>query len=157
MFTLRLLEEGVKLSVLSKTNYTRNLKFVMQVQTSMESQKIYHIAPAFPKLCWSQPFFNAKSHFFLGKYSTFLQSSNMMDCSKDFLFCSICFEIKVFWNKEKKLLTMITLSASFAVWLIREMTKIMSGYFERVNEKAVVAYYENFTKTNPSSWNYNEV
>ena len=44
----------------------------------------------------------------------------------------------------------LTLSASLAVWLIREMTKI-SGYIERVNEKAVVAYYENFTKTNPSS------
>ena len=34
------------------------------------------------------------------------------------------------------------LSASFAVWLIKEMTKIISGYIERVNEKAVVAYYE---------------
>ena len=51
----------------------------------------------------------------------------------------------------------LTLSASFAVWLIREMTKIISGYIERVNEKAVVVYYENFTKTNPSSWTYNEV
>ena len=69
----------------------------------------------------------------------------MIGCSKDFLFCSICFEIIVFRNKKKKLLTMIkclTLSASFAVWLIREMTKIISGYIERVNEKAVVAYYE---------------
>ena len=26
----------------------------------------------------------------------------MMGCSKEFLFCSICFEIKVFWNKKKK-------------------------------------------------------
>ena len=86
----------------------------------------------------------------------------MMGCSKDFLFCSVCFEmqfafqfaLKVFRNQKKKLLTMIkclTLSASFAVWLIREMTKIISGYIERVNEKAVVVYYENFTKTNPSS------
>ena len=33
----------------------------------------------------------------------------------------------------------LTLSASLTVWLIREMTKI-SGYIERVNEKAVVAY-----------------
>ena len=45
----------------------------------------------------------------------------------------------------------LTLSALFAVWLIREKTKIIRGYIERVNEKAVVAYYENFTKTNPSS------
>ena len=45
----------------------------------------------------------------------------------------------------------VTLSASFAVWFIREKTKIIRGYTERVNEKAVVAYYENFTKTNPSS------
>ena len=84
----------------------------------------------------------------------------MMGFSKDLLFCSICFKIKVFWNKKKKLLTMIkcvTLSASFVVWLIREKTKIIRGYIERVNEKAVVAYYENFTKTNPSSWTYNEV
>ena len=41
---MRSLEEGVKLPVLSQTNYTRNLKFVIQVQTSMECQKIYHIA-----------------------------------------------------------------------------------------------------------------
>ena len=145
---MRLLEEGVKLTVLSKTNYTRNLKFIMQVQTSMESQKIYHIAPPFPKLCWSQRFFVAKRHYFFGKYCTFLRSSNMMGCSKSFLFCSICLEIKVFRNKKKKLLTMIkclTLPVSFAVWLIREMTKIISGYIERVNEKAIVAYYENFT------------
>ena len=69
----------------------------------------------------------------------------MMGCFIDFLFCSICFEIIVFRNKKKKLLTMIkclTLSASFAVWLIREMTKIISGYIERINETAVVAYYE---------------
>ena len=45
----------------------------------------------------------------------------------------------------------LTLSASFAVWLIREMTEIISGYIERVNEKAVVVYYDNFTKINPSS------
>ena len=45
----------------------------------------------------------------------------------------------------------LMLSASFAVWLIREMTEIISGSIERVNEKAVVVYYENFTKTNPSS------
>ena len=84
----------------------------------------------------------------------------MIGCSKDFLLYSICFEIKVFRNKKKKLLTSIkclTLSVSFAVWLIREKTKIIRGYIERVNEKAVVAYYENFTKTNPSSWTYNEV
>ena len=141
---MRLLEEGVKLPVLSKKNYTRNLKFVMQVQTSMESQKIYHLGPAFPKLCWSQHSCCRKS-LFLGKYSTFLRSSNMMSCSKDFLFWSICFKIIVFWNKKRKLLTMIkclTLSASFTVSLIREMTKIITGYIERVNEKAVVAYYE---------------
>ena len=82
----------------------------------------------------------------------------MMGCSKGFLFCSICFEIKVFRNKNKKLLTMIkclTLSVSFAVWLIREMTKIISGYIERVNEKAVVAYYENFTNFT-NFWTYIE-
>ena len=46
---------------------------------------------------------------------------------------------------------------TFVVWLIREKTKIIPGYIESVDEKAVVAYYENFTKTNPSSWTYNEV
>ena len=78
----------------------------------------------------------------------------MIGFSKDFLFYSICFEIKVFRNKKKKLLKSIkclTLSASFAEWLIREKTKIIRGYIESVNEKAVVAHYENFTKTNPSS------
>ena len=44
----------------------------------------------------------------------------------------------------------LTLSATLAVWLIREMSKI-NGYIDRINEKAVLAYYENFTKTNPSS------
>ena len=29
------------------------------------------------------------------------------------------------------------LSASFAVWLIKEMTKIISDYTERVNEKSI--------------------
>ena len=37
------------------------------------------------------------------------------------------------------------------------MIEMISGYTERVNKKAVVAYYENFTKINPSSWTYNEV
>ena len=37
------------------------------------------------------------------------------------------------------------------------MIEMISGYIERVNEKAVVAYYENFTKINPSSWTYNEI
>ena len=50
----------------------------------------------------------------------------------------------------------LTLSVSFAVWLIREMTKIISGYIERVNEKAVVAYYENFTNFT-NFWTYIEI
>ena len=37
------------------------------------------------------------------------------------------------------------------------MIEIISGYIERVNEKAVVGYYENLTKINPSTWTYNEV
>ena len=40
----------------------------------------------------------------------------------------------------------LTLSASFVVWLIREKTNNIRGYIEKVNEKAVVAYYENFTR-----------
>ena len=48
-----------------------------------------------------------------------------------------CFEIKVFWKRKKK--------------STKEIIEMISGYIERVNEKAVVAYYENFTKINPSS------
>ena len=40
----------------------------------------------------------------------------------------------------------LTLSASFVVLLIREKTNNIRGYIEKVNEKAVVAYYENFTR-----------
>ena len=54
-----------------------------------------------------------------------------------------CFEIKVFLKRKKK--------------STKEMIEMISGYIERVNEKAVVACYENFTKINPSSWTYNEV
>ena len=70
-----------------------------------------------------------------------------------FQFSSECFEITVFRNRKKTLPTMIkysTLSPSFAVWLIIEMVKTISGYIERANEKAVVAYSKNFTKINPS-------
>ena len=37
------------------------------------------------------------------------------------------------------------------------MIEMISGYIERINQKAVVVYYENFTKINPSSWAYKEV
>ena len=40
----------------------------------------------------------------------------------------------------------LTLSATFVVMLIREKTNNIRGYIEKVNEKAVVAYYENFTR-----------
>ena len=40
----------------------------------------------------------------------------------------------------------LTLSATFVVLLIREKTNNIRGYIEKVNEKAVVAYYENFTR-----------
>ena len=37
------------------------------------------------------------------------------------------------------------------------MIEMISGYIERMNQKELVAYYENFNKINPSSWAYNEV
>ena len=40
----------------------------------------------------------------------------------------------------------LLLSALFVVWLIREKTNNIRGYTEKVNEIAVVAYYENFTR-----------
>ena len=40
----------------------------------------------------------------------------------------------------------LTLSATFVVLLIREKTNNIRGYIEKVNEKAVVAYYENFRR-----------
>ena len=40
----------------------------------------------------------------------------------------------------------LTLSATFVVLLIREKTNNIRGYIEKVNEKAVVAYYENITR-----------
>ena len=46
---------------------------------------------------------------------------------------------------------MLRVIVSFAVWLIKEIIKMIIGYIERVNEKAVVPNYENFTKINPSS------
>ena len=40
----------------------------------------------------------------------------------------------------------LTLSATFVVLLIREKTNNIRGYIEKVNEKAVVAYYENIAR-----------
>ena len=89
-----------------------------------------------------------QSHYLLANIVPFFRATIWGLCQR--FFSSVqyasklrCVEIKVFWKRKKK--------------STKEMIEMISGYIERINQKAVVVYYENFTKINPSSWAYNEV